>query len=107
RDEGDAVRLAKVVGLDDVRVDQVGHKLGLADEIFDEHLLAGVVGPDDFDGDPLDEIAGAMLLRLIHDAHATLENFPGDFITKFVLNREKCHARMVGNWSALSSPARG
>ena len=43
-DETDAVGFAEMVGLDDVRVDQVGDELGLADEILDEHLLAGEIG---------------------------------------------------------------
>ena len=42
-DETNAVRLAQMIGLDDVGVDQVGDELGLADEIFDEHLLARVI----------------------------------------------------------------
>ena len=34
------LRLAEMIGLDDVGVDQVGDELGLADEVLDEHLLA-------------------------------------------------------------------
>ena len=89
----------------------VAEKNGLskkkAVEILDEHLLARVVRPDDFDGDALDEIPGAVLLRLIDDAHATLENFPGDVIAEFVLDGEERHARMVGNCLVKSSPAHG
>ena len=104
-DERHAVGLAEMVGLDDVRVDQVGDELGLADEIFDEHLLARVIGPDDFDGDALDEIARAVLLGFINDAHAALKNFADDFIAEFVLDGEQRHARMVGNCPAKSSLA--
>ena len=105
RDKTQAVRFAEMVGLDDVRMNQIGDEFGLANEIIHEHFLAAEVGPDDFDGDALDEIARAVLLRFIHDAHATLENFPGDFIAKFVLDDEERHARMVGNCPAMSSPA--
>ena len=42
-DEANAVGLAEMIGLDDVGVDQVGDELGLADEVLDEHLLAGVI----------------------------------------------------------------
>ena len=36
-DEKDAMGFAQVIGLNDVRVDQVGDKLGFADEVLDEH----------------------------------------------------------------------
>jgi hypothetical protein len=62
RDETHAVRLAEMIRLDDVRVDQVGDELGLADEILDEHLLAREIGADDLDGHAFDEIARAVLL---------------------------------------------
>ena len=63
-DETNAVGLAEMIGLDDVRVDQVGDELGLADEVLDEHLLAGEIRADDFDGHALDEFARAVLLGL-------------------------------------------
>ena len=81
-DEVDAVGFAEVVGLDDVGVDQVRDELGLADEILDEGLLAGVVGADDLDGDAFDEVARAVLLGLVDDAHAALENLADDFVTE-------------------------
>ena len=104
-DETHAVGLAQMIGLDDVRVDQVGDELGLADEILDEHLLAGEIGADDLDGDALDEIARAVLLGFIHNAHAALKNLADDFVAKLVLDGEERHARMVGNCPAKSSPA--
>ena len=94
-DEADALGLAEMVGLDDVRVDQVGDELGLADEVLDEHLLARVIRADDLDGDALDEIARAVLLGLIHDAHAALKNFADDFVAKIALDGEQRHAAMV------------
>ena len=85
-----------MVGLDNVRVDQVGHQLGLADEVFDELLLVGVVLANDLDRHPLDKVARAELFGLVHNAHAALENFPDDFVAEFALNREQAaHAGML------------
>jgi hypothetical protein len=42
-DEEHAAAGAEVIGLNDVGVDEVGDQFGLADEVLDEHLLAGVV----------------------------------------------------------------
>ena len=93
-----------MVGLDNVRVDQVGDELGLADEILDEHLLAREIGPDDFDGDALDEILRAVLFGFIDNAHAALKDFAGDFVAKFVLDCEQRHARMLENWPCEVKP---
>ena len=95
RDEVNSIRLAQVIGLDNVGVDQIRDELGLADEVFDEHLLAGEIGPDDLDGHALDEIARAALLGFIHDAHAALKDFADDFVAEFVLDGEERHVRMV------------
>jgi hypothetical protein len=84
-----------MVGLDDVRVDQIGDKLGLADEILDEHLLARVMGADDLDGDALDEITRTFLLSFIDNPHAALKDFADDFVVKLALNCKECHGRMV------------
>ena len=84
-----------MIGLDDVRMDQIGNELGLADEILDEHLLAGVIGADDLDGHALHEITRAVLLGFINDPHAALKNFADDLVAKLALNRKKCHGRMV------------
>ena len=94
-DEINAIGLAEMIGLDNVRVDQVGDELGLADEILDEHLLARVIGADDLDGNALHEIARAVLLGFINDAHAALKNFADDFVAELALDRKECHARMV------------
>jgi hypothetical protein len=84
-----------MVGLDDVRVDQIGDELGLADEILDEHLLARVMGADDLDGDALDEITRTVLLGFIDNPHAALKDFADDFVVKLALNGEERHGRMV------------
>ncbi len=96
-----------MISLDDVRVDQVGDELGLADEILDEHLLAREIGTNDLDGHALDEVARAVLLGFIDDAHAALKNFADDFVAKFALDCEQRHRRMVENWPLKSSPALG
>jgi hypothetical protein len=84
-----------MIGLDDVRVDQIGDELGLADEILDEHLLARVMGADDLDGDALGKIARAVLLGFIDNPHAALKDFADDFVVKLALDGEKRHWRMV------------
>ena len=92
-DEIKPARLAQMVGLDDVGVDQVGHQLGLADEILDELLLAGVVLADDLHGHALDKIARAVLLGLVDHAHAAFENLADNLVAELALNGEqRCHA---------------
>ena len=93
-----------MIGLDDVRVDQVGHQLGFADKVLDELLLVGVVLADHFDGDAFDEFARAELLGFIDDAHAAFENLADDLITELVLDCEECHARMLVQRGLKSSP---
>ena len=103
-DERHAVRLAEMVGLDDVRMDQVGDEFGLADEVLNEHLLAREIGPYDLDGDTLDKLARAMLLGFVHDAHAALKYLADDLVAEFVLDGKQRHERMVGNCRPMSSP---
>jgi hypothetical protein len=105
-DETNAVVVTEMIGLDDVRVDQVGDELGLADEVLDEHLLAGVIRTDDLDGHALDEVARAVLLRLEHDAHAAFKNFADNFVAEIALDFEQRHAWIVGNLASKSSPSR-
>ncbi len=80
-----------MVGLDDVGVDEVGDELGLADEIINELLLARVVLADDLDGDAFYEVARAVLFRLVHDAHAALENLADDLVAELALDGEQRH----------------
>jgi hypothetical protein len=85
-----------MIGLDDVGMDQVGHQLGFADEILDELLLVGVILADDLHGDALDKVARAMLLGLVHDAHAALENLADDLVAEITLNgKQRCHDGML------------
>ena len=103
-DEVKPARLAQMIGLDDVGVDQVGHQLGLADEILDELLLVGVILADDFHGHAFDEVARAVLLGLVNDAHAALENLADDFVAELVLyGKQPCHAEMLVNCRVKSS----
>jgi hypothetical protein len=97
RNETHAVRLTKLVSLDDVGMDQIGHKLGFTDEILDEHLLAREAWTDDFNGNAFYKITRAVLLAFIDDTHPALKNFAGDFVTKFVLDREQRHSLMLEN----------
>src|SRR5581483_11560316 len=89
--ETNAFRFAQMIRLHDVGVNQIGDEFRLADEVLDEHFLAGEIGADDFNGDALDEIARAVLLGFKDDAHAAFKNFADDFVTKFALNREQRH----------------
>jgi hypothetical protein len=84
-------------------VDQVGHELCLADEVLDEHLLAGVVGADDFDGDTLYEVARAALFRFIDDAHAAFKNLADNVVSEIALDGEESHAAMLRKVAAKSS----
>ena len=94
--ERSAICFAEVVGLDDVRVNQVGNELGLADEILDEHLLAGEIGANDLDGDAFGEIARAVLLGFIDDAHAAFENFADHVVAEIAIDREQRHGADSG-----------
>lgn len=102
-DEEHAIGFTEVIGLNDVGVDEVRYQFGLADEVFDESFLAGVVGAHHLDGDALDEVARAPLLGFIHDAHAALENLPDDIVTKFVLDAEQRHGAMLLKANSKSS----
>jgi hypothetical protein len=96
-----------MIRLDDIGVDEVGDELGFADEVFDELCLVGVILPDDFDGDALDELAGAVLFGFIHDAHAAFKNFADNFVPKVVLNREQGHGPIFAKRVLKSSFAFG
>jgi hypothetical protein len=76
-------------------VNQVCNQLGLPDKVVDELFLIGVVLPYDLDSDPLDEIAGALLLRLINNSHAAFKDLANDLIPELVLDCEESHERSV------------
>jgi len=75
-----------VVGLDDARVDEVGHEPRLADEILLELLDRGVLLTNQLYGDDLLEIARAELVRLVHDAHAALRELTDHLVMNLVEN---------------------
>ena len=86
---------------------KIRDQLGFADEVIDELFLVGVILANDFDGDALDEIAGAVLFGFVDDAHAAFENFADDFVAKLVLNCEQAsHQVQDVEKSAGSSQAR-
>ncbi len=91
-DEEHAARLAQMVGLDDVGMDQVRDEFGFADEIVDELFLVGVILADDLDGDALDEVARAVLLGLIDDAHAAFKNLADDLVAEIAFDGEQSHS---------------
>jgi len=92
-----------VISLDDVGVDQIGDEFGLTDEVVDELLLIGVILSNDFDGDPFDEFASAVLFGLVDDPHSAFKNFSDNIVPKFVLNGEKRHGIMFVVCSFKSS----
>jgi hypothetical protein len=77
-------------------VDEVGNQFRLADKVLDELLLVRVVLADDFDGNSLYEIARAVLLRLVHNAHSAFEDLSNDFVAELTLDGEKGHYRDGG-----------
>src|SRR5262249_4312111 len=91
RDKKHPIRFAEMIGLDDVGMDQIGDEFGFSDEIFDESLLVGIVLPNHFDGDALDEIPGAELFRLVNDAHPALKNLSYNFVSEVTLDGKKSH----------------
>ena len=90
--------------MDDVRIDQIRHKLGFADEVLDELLLVGVVLANHLDRDPLHEFTRAVLLGFIDDSHAAFEYLAHDLVAKLVLNGEEGHASMLVKRGLMSSP---
>src|SRR6185295_14699549 len=87
-------RFAKMVSLDNVRVDQVRNQLCLPDKILDELLLIRVMLPDNFDRYPLNKLPRAKLFRLVNDSHPALENLSDDLVTELALDGEKRHIGM-------------
>lgn len=102
-----AASLPKLVGLDNIRMDQIRDEFCLTDEVLDEVLLVGVILPDHLDSHTLDEVTSAMLLGLVNDAHAAFVNLPHDLVMKLVLYRKESHEAMLGKrgMKSSSSPA--
>jgi len=83
-----------MVGLDDVRVDQIGDELGLADEILDEHLLARVIERMILMATRLTKLR-APFCSASYTIPCRLKDFADDFVVKLALNCEERHGRMV------------
>jgi hypothetical protein len=92
-----------MIRLDDVGVDEVRYQFSFADEVLDEPLLVGIGLANDFDRNSLDEILRAVLLGLIYDTHAALENFPHDIVPKLVLDAKEWHYAMFVYQESMSS----
>jgi hypothetical protein len=93
-DEVDAARLAQMIGLDDVRVDQVRDQFRLANEVVDEDLLVGEALANDFDGDALDEFTRAALLGFVNDPHSAFAQLANDLVVEVALDcKQTGHAR--------------
>src|SRR5205814_1329507 len=70
----DAFGFAEVIGLDNIGVNEIGDQLGLADKIIDELFVIRVALADNLDGEALDEVARAVLLGFVNDAHAAFKD---------------------------------
>jgi hypothetical protein len=102
-DEVLALRFPELVGLDDVRVDQVGDELGFADEVVQEQLLPREVLPDELERHAFDESLRTQLLGLVNDPHATFVELAHNAVVELVLDRERRHGVMVRIGCAKSS----
>src|SRR5678816_2691117 len=90
-DEENAAGFSKMIGLNDVGVNEIGDKLCFPNEVIDELPLVGVILPDDLDGDAFEEIVGAELLSLIDNTHSALKDLAYDLVAKFILYGKKRH----------------
>ena len=77
------VELTKVVGLDDVGVDQVGDEPGLADEVFLKLGDGGELFADKFNGNLFTKSSGADLEAFVDDAHAARRDLADEFVGNF------------------------
>ena len=93
RNVENAFGFPKMVGLDDVGMDQIGDQLGFANEIGDEFLVVGIVLADNLDRHPFDEIPRALLLGFVNDAHAAFKNLADDVVSQIAIYGEKCAHR--------------
>ena len=79
-----------MIGLDDVRVNQIGNQFCFSDKIGDELLIVSVALANDLDRDPFDKVARAMLLGLVNDAHAAFKDFADNVVPQISVNGEEC-----------------
>ena len=94
-DEIDAPRLAQVIRLDDIGMDQIRDQFRFTNKIIDKLLLAGIILPDDLDGDPLYKVARAVLFRFVHHTHAAFEYLADDFVSELAFYGKEGHASML------------
>jgi hypothetical protein len=87
-----------MIGLDNVRMDEIRDELGFANEILDEAFLIRVAPANYLDGDPFDKIARAVLFGFIDNPHAAIEYLAHNFIAKLALyGEERWHKEHVEN----------
>src|SRR5262249_7558899 len=84
-------------------MDQIRYQFRLADKIIDKLLLVGVVLADNFHGDAFNEVARAMLLGLVDNAHTAFEDFSNDIVAKLTLDREEGHKTMLAQTDSMST----
>ena len=73
---------SKVVNLDNIGVDEIGDKFGFTNEILLKEGLAGILLPDDFEGDPFLESIRAFLKGLVNTAHTALRDRAKEAVRK-------------------------
>src|SRR4029077_13186202 len=77
---------SELVDLRDVRVDQIGHELGLADEVLEKGRLLGVIGLDELQGHAFLKSVRAVLDGLIDRTHPALAQVAQDAPGYLLLN---------------------
>ena len=77
---------SEMVGLDDIRVDQIGDEARLADEVLLELWYARIFFANDLNSYELMEVARTELERLVDDAHAALGDLPEQLVAELVVN---------------------
>jgi hypothetical protein len=78
-----------MVGLNDVRVDEVRDELCFANEVLDENLLICERLANYFDGNAFGKAASTLLFSFVDDAHAALAQFAKDFVMEIALDGEQ------------------
>ena len=76
--------LAEVVGLDDVRVDQICHQPGFADKVVLELNDGRIFFADQFDGHGLAELSGAALDGFKNQSHAAIGDLTNHLVVSLV-----------------------
>src|SRR5215212_9929661 len=78
--------LPEVIGLNDVRVDQVRHQTSFADEVVLELLNRGVFLANQLYRDHLTKVSRSQLLCLVHHSHPTVGNLSRHLIMQLIEN---------------------